>query len=234
MTNSSTIMITGANRGIGLAFVEKYLQQGDQVIACCRHPGEAHQLHSLKRIHKDQLQMHTLDVDAPESIEQLANKLSTARIDILINNAGVYGPKGSVLGEISQNDWQKVFTTNAIAPLLVCQAFQQQVAQSQQKIMVCISSKMGSMADNSSGGSYIYRSSKAALNAVVKSLALDLYNHEIKIVALHPGWVQTEMGGANALISTTKSVDSMVRVIENIDENQIGRMLNYDGTVIPW
>ncbi|GAA5219179.1 SDR family oxidoreductase [Corallincola platygyrae] len=234
MLETTNVLITGANRGIGLEFVKYYLAQGANVIACCRHPSEAHELVTIKREQPDKLAIQTLDVADPESIEQAAMKLANLSIDILINNAGVYGPKGYSFGDVEADVWQQVLQVNTIAPLLVSQAFLPHLKAGKLKVLACITSKMGSMADNGSGGSYIYRSSKAGLNAVVKSMAIDLAAHQIKVVALHPGWVKTQMGGSNALITTEQSVCGMTQVIDKLDNETSGLMINFDGTAIPW
>jgi NAD(P)-dependent dehydrogenase (short-subunit alcohol dehydrogenase family) len=234
MSSQFTVMITGANRGIGLTFVQHYLAKGATVLACCRHPAEAHELRNSGQNSQGKLEVYTLDVSDPESIELLAEKLSDRTLDLLINNAGIYGPKGTEFGDIEQQSWLEVLNINTVAPLLITQALYQQVARSKSKIIAYVSSKMGSIADNQSGGSYIYRSSKAGLNAVVKSLSHDLKVYGIKCVALHPGWVKTDMGGSNALISTQESVAGMTKVLDTLNDTVNGKLINYDGTVIPW
>ncbi|QLE85607.1 SDR family oxidoreductase [Shewanella sp. Scap07] len=226
------VLITGANRGIGLAFVNHYLAQGFKVTACCRKTDTEDSLHQLLERYSS-LNIQTLDVTSQQSISALSAKLSDSDIDLLINNAGFYGPKGMPLGQTDVTQWLKVLQVNTVAPLMVVEGLMTKLNQRQATI-VCMSSKMGSMADNSSGGAYIYRSSKAGLNAVVKSLALDLKPKNITCVSLHPGWVQTDMGGPNALISVNESVQGMIQVIENLSIDQTGKFFNYDGSAIDW
>ena len=130
--------------------------------------------------------------------------------------------------------WQRTFKINSIAPLKLAEALCEQIARSEKKTIACLSSKMGSMADNGSGGSYIYRSSKAALNAVVKSMSIDLRPQGIKAVALHPGWVKTDMGGPNAEISTQESVSRMFEHLLSLTMADSGRFIDIDGSDIPW
>lgn len=228
-----TILITGANRGIGLEFVKQYARAGYNVIATCRQPSEADELNSLASTDKSSITVKQLDVLNHQQIDNLASSIDDP-IDVLINNSGVYGPKYSPLSEVNESDWLDVLKVNTIAPLYVARAFAGHLANGTEKKLAVLSSKMGSMEDNGSGGSYIYRSSKAALNAVLKSLSIDLAEQSIKVISLHPGWVKTDMGGPNALITTTESVNGMKEVIDNLTKSQSGQFINFDGTPIPW
>lgn len=226
-----TVLITGANRGIGLMFARQYAADGYRVIACCRNPQNAAELNMLTK--NGHVEVHRLDVCDPASIDHLKGQLSLASIDILINNAGIYGKRLS-LGELDYDNWMQVLETNTLGPIRLTEALIDQLTRGQSSKLVFITSKMGSIADNSSGGAYIYRSSKAALNAAVKSLAMDLASRGAVAVAIHPGWVQTDMGGPNALITTETSVTNMRRVIDELGPGDNGRFLNYDGKEIPW
>jgi len=155
-------------------------------------------------------------------------------IDVVINNAGIYGPRNSNFGGLKGDDWSNVLQTNVIAPLLLTQLIIDRVRSSAIKKLIFLTSKMGSIEDNQGGGAYIYRSSKSALNAAVKSLSIDLKSQGFTAAMLHPGWVRTDMGGPNGLIDTKTSVQGMVSVIDNITDEQSGQFLNYDGRVIPW
>ncbi|WP_111977257.1 SDR family oxidoreductase [Algibacillus agarilyticus] len=228
-----TILITGANRGIGFSLTNHYASEGCKVFATCRNLHHAEDLLTLAK-ENENIIVHDLDVSEATSIKNLALELSGETIDILINNAGVYGPKGIENHMITADEWLDVLRINTIAPFMVTQAFEANLARSHVKKIAFLSSKMGSMADNGSGGSYIYRSSKAALNSVVKSLSIDLVTKEIKVVALHPGWVLTEMGGPNALINTDESTLGLTKVIDNLTDEQSGQFISFDGTVIPW
>ena len=232
MTNP-TILITGANRGIGLELNEQFAEDGWQVLACCRNPAEAGQLQALS----DRglaIELHALDVTNYEQMATLSDQLANRPIDILLSNAGIYGSKGTGFGEIDAQEWRQVLEVNTIAPLMLVQAFVEQVAASQQKLVAVISSKVGSIADNSSGGSYIYRSSKTAVNQVVKSLSIDLAGRDIAVISLHPGWVQTEMGGPNAEIGTDESVSGLKSILQSAGSAQSGQFIEFNGNSIPW
>ena len=165
----------------------------------------------------------------------MSHKLQDLPIDILINNAGVYPhAQNGEFGHISYDDWMEAFRVNTFAPLKMVEALIEQIACSQLKIVATITSKMGSIADNQRGGSYIYRSSKAAVNMVVKSLAVDLQPRGIIAVLLHPGWVQTDMGGRGALISTKQSVTGMKSILDRVTHSDTGKFIAYDGQHIPW
>jgi len=225
----NTVLITGANRGIGLALVKNYLADGWQVHATYRSEASSTELLQLEG---DQLICHPLDVTDYQGLKEFANALPT--IDLLINNAGYYGPKGYGFGNTDVEQWRKVFEINTIAPLKLVEALYPNLQKGQLKKIACLSSKVGSMTENTSGGGYIYRSSKAALNSVVKSLSNDLTDKGFTVLALHPGWVQTEMGGPNALIDTTTSARGLAEVIEKADQNCSGQFINYNGDRLPW
>lgn len=227
-------MITGANRGIGLEFVTQYLAAGQRVLAACRKPESAHELANLRAHHGEQLEIATLDVADHASIKQLAAQLKGRSLGLLINNAGVYGPSGTTLQTLDTDAWLQVFKVNSIAPVQVAAALRRNLEAARSARLVVITSRMGSIADNSSGAAWIYRSSKAAVNAAYASLALDLKDSGIAVAILHPGWVKTDMGGANALIDVATSVAGMRKVIDNLDGSNSGRFLSYDGSKIPW
>ncbi len=231
----NTVLITGANRGIGLEFARQYAADGWQVVACCRQPQQAEALNRLADQYKDRFSIHRLDVRELAETDQLSHKLQDLPIDILINNAGVYPhAQNGEFGRISYDDWMEAFRVNTFAPLKMVEALVEQIACSQLKIVATITSKMGSIADNQRGGSYIYRSSKAAVNMVVKSLAVDLQPRGIIAVLLHPGWVQTDMGGRGALISTKQSVTGMKSILGRVTHSDTGKFIAYDGQHIPW
>lgn len=228
-----TVLITGANRGIGLEFTKQYLDKGRRVFACARNLEQADELQQLKETAADQLTLVQLDVTDPQSRKQLSKTLGDQQLHLLINNAGYFG-ESNRLGQLDEEDWQRIFRVNVMAPIKLVEILRSNLAETGAATVAFLSSKMGSMKDNTSGGSYLYRSSKAALNAAGKSLAMDLAEEKIKVVLLHPGWVQTDMGGPNALIDTTTSVQGMCRVIEGLTSDQSGNFIAYDGTVVPW
>jgi NAD(P)-dependent dehydrogenase (short-subunit alcohol dehydrogenase family) len=231
----NTVLITGANRGIGLEFATQYAADGWRVIACCRHPEQAADLDQLADRYKDRFSIYRLDVREFEEIDRLSKTLETQPIDILINNAGIYPPaQHGEFGHIDYSDWIEAFRVNTLAPFKMVEAFIEQITRGQLKIIATLTSKMGSIADNQRGGSYLYRSSKTAVNMVVKSLAIDLQSRGVIPVLLHPGWVQTDMGGRGALISAKQSVSGMRNVLSRINQSDAGQFFAYDGQPVPW
>lgn len=225
------VLITGANRGLGLELTKQYAAEGWNVLACCRNPESANELNSLAVKHNN-LQILALDVSDFNQIDALALQLKNQPIDVLINNAGIY-PQ-SEFGDTNYDDWAQAFKINAMAPLKMAEAFVQHVAKSQLKKIATLSSKMGSIDDNSGGESYIYRSSKTAVNMVMKSLSIDLKPYGISFVTLHPGWVQTDMGGPNGLINAHTSVTGLRNVIEKLSLENTGQFIAFDGKGIAW
>ncbi len=224
-----TVLITGANRGIGLEFARTFAADGWSVHACCRQPDKAATLKAVA----GQVAVHRLDVTNGLQVAGLARELADEPIDLLLNNAGIYGPRTG-FAQTDYDEWFPVFQVNTMAPLRMAERFVAQVARSERKLIANISSKMGSIGDNTRGGSYIYRSSKAALNMIVKSLSVDLAKHGIAVVAFHPGWVQTDMGGPEAALPVAESVAGMRAVIGRLGPADNGKYFNYDGDEIPW
>jgi NAD(P)-dependent dehydrogenase (short-subunit alcohol dehydrogenase family) len=230
-----TTLVTGANRGIGLEFCRQYAADGWRVLACSRYPEKSDALNKLAAQYPELIKMHALDVADHVQIERLAQVLANESIDLLINNAGIYPDSDKRgFGHTDYAEWIQTFRINTMAPLKMAETFATQIARSQQKTIVTITSKMGSIADNSGGGNYLYRSSKAAVNMVVKSLAIDLKPSGITAVVFHPGWVKTDMGGPNALISAEQSVSGIRQVVGSLTIADSGKFFGYDGQVIPW
>jgi NAD(P)-dependent dehydrogenase (short-subunit alcohol dehydrogenase family) len=233
-----SILVTGANRGIGLAFCHAYSQMGWELIAGCRKPEEAK---DVKKI-PGKVNILPLDVTCEKSIAAAVTTLRGQPIDILINNAAIHGPRDAsgTFGAIDVNAWVEVMRVNAMAPVKVAEAFLPNLLNSVQKKMVFISSMAGSISlrgsqpHHKTGGPYIYRTSKAALNAAVKAIGFDLRAEGVSVVALHPGWVKTETGGWDAPGSPEESVEAMVKLIEASTPEGNGIFLNVDGSVIGW
>jgi len=223
-----TVLITGANRGIGLEFARSFAGDGWQVHACCRNPDKAKGLKALCAGSGGAATLHRLDVTDGLKAASLARELADEPIDVLLNNAGIYGPRTG-FGETDYDDWLPVFAVNTLAPMRMAERFVKHVARSERKLIVNISSRMGSIGDNSGGGS-----SKAALNMVTKSLSIDLAGRGICVVAFHPGWVKTDMGGKGAAIAPAESVQGMRGVIDRLTVRDTGSFFNYDGGKIPW
>ncbi len=228
------ILITGANRGIGLEMVKYAMAQGWRVFACCRNPHNADSLFNVAKLSNGRISVHIADMMELATLQALSYELRNDPIDILMNNAGIYGSDKNTFGAVDVDSWLQTFQVNSIAPLKMVEAFSEQLLMGERKLVACMSSKMGSMADNGYGNSYIYRSSKAALNAVVKSLSIDLKDKGIISVALHPGWVKTEMGGPNAEITTRECVEQTFNNLASLTIKDSGRFIDIDGSDIPW
>ncbi|GAA5442054.1 hypothetical protein Misp06_00215 [Microbulbifer sp. NBRC 101763] len=230
---SGTILITGTNRGIGLEICAQFASDGWKVYACCRDLDRASELKTLQGQYSN-LYPIQLDVTDYSQMISLAKAIEGEPIDILFNNAGYYGPKGVAFGQVDLTEWRRVLESNTIAPYMMAETFCDNVAASEHKLIAMMSSKVGSIADNRSGGGYIYRTSKTALNQIVKSLSIDLKERGITVVALHPGWVKTAMGGPGALISAEDSVSGLKKILLQANQADSGHFYNYDGSQIPW
>jgi NAD(P)-dependent dehydrogenase (short-subunit alcohol dehydrogenase family) len=227
-------LITGANRGLGLEFARQYLANGWQVYAACRDPESASELRRLADGSGHKLLIIGLDVTDPLSIKAAAAELAGRAIDVLLNNAGVGGVRGQTIGNIDYKAWAKVLDVNTLGAMRVAEAFVDNVVRSERKLIVTITSGMGSIADNTSGGAFAYRSSKAAVNMVMRSLAIDLASRGITCVVINPGWVQTDMGGSHATLTPAESVTRLRRLMETLGQAQSGRFFNYDGREYAW
>jgi len=228
------VLITGSNRGIGLAMVKSYLKDNYNIIATCREPENATELSDLQSDYKQQLDVVALDVGSAVQRQKLSEQLAKTPLDSLISNAGVYGGHQQTFGEIDEDIWLDTLKINAIAPLMLSQLLLPNLLKGKQKTIAMLSSKMGSIDDNSYGHAYIYRSSKTALNSVVKSMSIDLKKDAVRVLALHPGWVRTDMGGAGGLIDVDESVAGLRQTIDRSSLDDSGRFFAYDGVEIPW
>ncbi len=218
-----TLLITGANRGLGLEFVRQYAADGWKAIATVRNPDRAEELRAVE----GDIRIEQLDVADVDAIRAFAARIEEP-IDHLICNAGVMGK----YNEVDPDSWAYTLRVNAIAPTLLAQALVGRIAPGGK--VVAITSKMGSIADNESGGGIIYRSSKAALNAAWRSLAIDWRDRDLAVAMLHPGWVQTDMGGAQAPTPRHDSIAGLRRVIAGLTRERSGSFLDYQGKAIPW
>ncbi len=220
---AKNIVITGANRGIGLAFTQYYLAKGDNVYALCRQA-------SSELENSGATIVPGVDVTDLESLAKAKDALSDLKIDILINNAGIL--HSEALGELNYVDMQQQFEVNALGPLKVTEALQALIADNGK--VALITSRMGSVADNSSGGYYGYRMSKAALNAGGKSLAIDLQPRGIAVALLHPGFVQTEMVNNAGDISASTAAERLAQRIDELTIDTTGTFWHSNGEVLPW
>lgn len=219
-----TVLITGANRGIGLEMAKQYADNGWDVIGTAREPNKAEELNAIANA-------KTMQLDAADdaSVANFTSEIGDQPIDLYINNAGIYGPQ-----EFDRDGWLELLNVNVVAPVKLANALKDNVAKSDGKKMVVISSQVGSIAENESGDMMYYRTSKAAVNQAWKSLSNQWKDEGLTLTMMHPGWVQTDMGGENADLTPEESVSGMRQVIENLDHSQTGAFHDYSGREIPW
>jgi len=224
---------------LGLGFAQRYAEEGWQVYAACRQVSPA--LSALAEQHA-RLSVVSLDVGNPDSIAALAESLAGQPIDLLLNNAGTYGKLSFANGGIEHqafgttdfDNWEQVLRVNVFGPMRMAEAFVDNVASSEQKKIITLSSMLGSMGMNTIGGMYAYRTSKAAVNMMMHSMGIDLVKRGILACAVHPGWARTDMGGPDAEIAPEEGVDGLMRVIDELDESKLGQLNAYDGSVLPY
>ena len=214
------VLITGANRGLGLEFARQYKNAGWDIVATARE--------SSADLDAIEVEVETLEMSDLDAVERFGKRFD--RLDLLIANAGTYGPR-EVRDAKAGREWAETFVVNTIAPFLLAQSVLPAVRSARGKL-IAVSTKMGSIEDNNSGGFIAYRSSKSALNSAWKSLAVD--NPRVTCAVLHPGWVQTRMGGASAPLEPEQSIAGMRQVIEGLGREQSGGFFAYDGTTVPW
>lgn len=239
MSKAASALITGANRGLGLEFTRQYLSDGWRVIATCRNPEGATALHKLQKKHGE-LQIMPLDVGDFAAIDRLASDLNEQPIDVLINNAGLFGPKRQADGDLRQSlghmdyaIWAELLRVNTLAPLKLAESLLNNVAASTHKKIVTISSRIGSIEETDTG-LYAYRSSKAAVNMAMATLANDVRDKGITVTLFSPGWVKTDMGGPTASLDATDSIARLRELIASQVSADSGAFLDYSGEVIPW
>jgi NAD(P)-dependent dehydrogenase (short-subunit alcohol dehydrogenase family) len=224
---TTTVLITGANRGIGLEYARQFAAKGYQVIGTARDPADAKELSEVA----DRIEQ--LDVTDPASVAGLAKRLDGNPIDILVNNAGVFDRGDVSLDKVDFQMMERTLAVNALGPLRVVQSLLPNLRKGKRKTIVSMSSQLGSI-ENSNGRWYAYRSSKAALNQINKTLSAELGAEGFVCVVLHPGWVRTDMGGPGATYSPEESVSGLVAVIEKLGPADNGRFYDFKGNPIPW
>ena len=232
-----TVLITGANRGLGLGLARVYLDSGWKVIAVNRGSSPV-----LEKLGGGALEIHQCDLTDDSQLADLAESLAAQTIDVLINNAGRMAHSGFVegadsvqgFGHFNRAMWHDVFDINLFTAMSMAELFTDNLARAERGRIVTISSMLGSMELNTHGGLYAYRASKAGVNAIVKSMSFDLADRGIIAIAQHPGWVRTDMGGSDADIDVQTSVNGMKTVIDGLTPADSGKFFSYDGSEMPW
>src|SRR3954447_25069332 len=222
----ATVLVTGCDTGLGVEFARQYAADGFRVFATCLNPSTATQTSAIR----GNIEVLKLDVTDHAAIEALAQRLSTEPIYVLLNNAGIGNPHPP-FGETDYANWRRILETNLIGPMKMAESFVEHVARSDNKSMAFVSSRMGSIALNNSGGSYSYRSRRAGINMIVKPLAVDLAHRHICVLALHPGWAMTEPG---ARVPVAESVAGMRGVINRAGRHHTGSFVTYHDQPLPW
>ena len=225
--DSGTVLITGANRGIGLEMARQFSAQGFTVIGTARKPAEATDLKALD------VQVVQLDVTDADSLQAMATTLDGVPIDLLINNAGISGHRADSFQSTNFEEISVTFEVNSLGPMRVTQALLSNLQAGEGKTIVSVSSVMASIERNE-GGYYGYRASKAALNMFNKSLSAELGPQGFTAIVIHPGWVKTDMGGAAAPLEPRDSVAGIITVVEKLQASDNGRFLDYQGEELPW
>ncbi|MGH6951218.1 MAG: SDR family oxidoreductase [Vitreimonas sp.] len=229
-----TVLITGANRGIGLEHARRYAERGAQVFAAVRKPEEAEDLNALALVHRGHFDVLAYDAADQAAPQLLKERLGETPLDLLFANAGAMGGRRQNFGDVDARAVLTLIQVNALAPLVLAETLADNVAASERKVMAFQTSLMGSIGDNSSGGAYAYRLSKAALNMVGRGIASDLRARGVIAVLLHPGWVRTRMGGPSGRIGVEECVEAQQRLLDTLTSGQSGRFFNYDGRELPW
>ncbi|MCP3979046.1 MAG: SDR family oxidoreductase [bacterium] len=226
-----TALITGTNRGIGLGLATACARRGWRVMATCREPATASELEDLVERHPS-VTVHRLDVNDDEQLDDLGGVIGDEPIDFVVHNAGWARPGGML--EVEYTSWALALRTNAFAVLRLAQAFVDNVARSRRRAIVAIGSEMGSISRTESGSRYAYRSSKAALNMIVRTLAFDLGERGVTVASVHPGWVRTRLGGPNAPMSPAECGELLAGVLDELTLEESGTFLDVHGRPIPW
>lgn len=224
----STLMITGANRGIGFELSRRYAAAGHEVIACCRESANADALKDL-----DDVRVCRVSVSDADSVAALAREIGDQPIDILINNAGTPGPKQQTATAMDYEGWADTFAVNTMAPLRMVQTFRKNLAAASGGKLINITSQLGAL-DLNSPVLYAYSSSKAALNKIMRMISVELIADGIAVALIHPGYVKTGMGGANAEIEVEESAEGIMNVIEGLSLDDTGCFMKWNGEVHPW
>jgi NAD(P)-dependent dehydrogenase (short-subunit alcohol dehydrogenase family) len=238
-----SVLVTGASRGLGLELCRQYSRAGWRVFACCRSPANASELQLLAGVTSGKLTMHRMDVNSSTEIHAVAADLVDRPIDILFNNAGVADAYGSGVLEgmddpdlrtYDMEEWLEILRTNVVGPGRVTGAFVENVAKSDRKLIVMMASGLSSIANTWQAGRYAYRTSKAALNMLMRGVGAWLEPRGISVVSIAPGWTRTELGGPKAQNSVQEAVTGVRTVLDGLGINDTGTYWNFDGQRLPW
>ena len=234
-----TWLVTGANRGIGLEYVRQLAAAGESVIAAARNPAEAAELVELAAAN-DQIRLEALDLEVRASVIALGQRLAGVPIDVLLNNAGLYGGSWDNASHRQSHDnmyydlWEQIMRVNVLAPFQMIQVLRGNLSAGTRKLIINMSSDLGSIANNAQGQSYAYRSSKAALNMVTKGLSVELADQGFIAISMAPGWTQTDFGGTSAQWPVAESVANQIKVFAGLTAQDNGRFVNLLGNSVPW
>ena len=229
-----TVMITGTNRGLGFEFVKQYAADGWRVFAARRRPTSADSLRLLAERSKGLVEVVTMDVTGLRSVRQAAAQIGDGAVDLLIDSAGIAGKPHQKAGNVDYESWAEVFNVNTMGPLRVTEAFIDHLSRSERKLAVTITSGMGSLTGNTSGGSIAFGSSKAAVNMLMRGAAIDFAPRGVACVLNNPGWVKTDMGGTRAPLTPEERVTALKRLIETLGSAESGKFFDYDGREHAW
>lgn len=231
--NSPSVLIVGASRGLGLGLTAEFLARGWCVVATARQPARAEALKALSATNPGKLSIEAVDIDRREQVAALRERLLGWTFDIVFVNAGIMGPKHQRAEEATREEIAQLFTTNAVAPIALARQFLDRI-RPEGGSLAFMSSRLGSVADNTGGGTELYRASKAALNSLSRSLTAELRDRPIAVLSLHPGWVRTDMGGASAPLDVATSARGLVEVLIGRRDSREHAYLDYAGAEIPW
>ncbi|MBV1904826.1 MAG: SDR family oxidoreductase [Pseudomonadales bacterium] len=227
----ANILITGANKGIGLQLTSQYASAGNKVFACCRSPESATELNELAK--SNDVQIIKVSIGDAVSVAEMASQLKGVPIDILINNAGTGGPKSQSVSNMDFEGWADTFNINAMAPLRILQALKENLSLPDTSKVVTITSQMGAISLDMTVA-YAYCASKAALNKVMKLAAIELAKENIQVCVIHPGWVQTDMGGPTADLTATDSAAGIINVVTQLNADNTGGFWKWNGETHAW
>jgi NAD(P)-dependent dehydrogenase (short-subunit alcohol dehydrogenase family) len=234
-----TVLITGANRGLGLEFVRQYAAAGWDIVATARQPESARELRHIASDHSN-VSLRELNIANDESVQDFADELDGKPIDVLLHNSGIYPREGQTIGQIDYHGWQNAIETNLFGPIRLTEALLENVAASERKQIAAISTSMASLRGvqggsvGMAGTSYQYRTSKTALNMAFSILAKELEPRAISVVMIDPGWVKTDMGGSHAQLTPEQSITGIRQVLAGDPKEISGKFIGYDGVVRPW